>query len=110
MMSNPLVSIISESTFLCSVWIIFTAWGEILKHPENSVTQTIAFRYQEFRYIGIVWEASEKSYSMFLSKYSLDRNNKIASLFRTQLTPDFLVAEDYGLQKHYFLEVLGSRL
>jgi hypothetical protein len=36
---------------------------------------------------------------MFLSKYSLDRNNTIASLFRT---PDFLIAEYYGLRNTIF--------
>jgi hypothetical protein len=36
---------------------------------------------------------------MFLAKYSLDRNNTIESMFRTQYTPDFLVAEYYGLRK-----------
>jgi hypothetical protein len=45
---------------------------------------------------------------LFLSKYSFDRNNTIASLFRTQITPDFLVAEYYGFAEHYFLGVLGS--
>jgi hypothetical protein len=39
---------------------------------------------------------------MFLSKYSLDRNNAIASLFRTQYTPDFLIAEYYGLGNTIF--------
>jgi hypothetical protein len=39
---------------------------------------------------------------MFLSKYSLDRNNIIASLFRTQYTPDFLIAEYYGLRNTIF--------
>jgi hypothetical protein len=39
---------------------------------------------------------------MFLSNYSLDRNNTIASLFRTQYTPDFLIAENYGLQNTIF--------
>jgi hypothetical protein len=41
---------------------------------------------------------------MFLSKYSLDRNNSIASLFRTQYTPDFLKAEAeyYGLRNTIF--------
>jgi hypothetical protein len=40
---------------------------------------------------------------MFQSKYSLDRNNGIASLFRTQYTPDFLIAEYYGLRNTIFL-------
>jgi hypothetical protein len=39
---------------------------------------------------------------MFLSKYSLDRNNTIASLFRIQYTPDFLKAEYYGLRNTIF--------
>jgi hypothetical protein len=39
---------------------------------------------------------------MFLSKYSLDRNYTIASLFRTQYTPDFLIAEYYGLRNTIF--------
>jgi hypothetical protein len=39
---------------------------------------------------------------MFLSKYSLDRNNTIASLFLTQYTPDFLVAKYYGLRNTIF--------
>jgi hypothetical protein len=39
---------------------------------------------------------------MFLSKYSLDRNNTIASLFRTQFNPDFWVAEYYGLRNTIF--------
>jgi hypothetical protein len=39
---------------------------------------------------------------MFLSKYSLDKDNTIASLFRTQYTPDFLIAEYYGLRNTIF--------
>jgi hypothetical protein len=39
---------------------------------------------------------------MFLSEYSLDRKNTIASLFRTQYTPDFLIAEYYGLRNTIF--------
>jgi hypothetical protein len=39
---------------------------------------------------------------MFHSKYSLDRNNTNASLFRTQYTPDFLIAEYYGLRNTIF--------
>jgi hypothetical protein len=39
---------------------------------------------------------------MFLSKYSLDRNNTISSLYRTQYTPDFLIAEHYGLRTTIF--------
>jgi hypothetical protein len=35
---------------------------------------------------------------MFLSKYSLDRNNIISSMFRTQYIPDFFEAEYHGLQ------------
>jgi hypothetical protein len=45
--------------------------------------------------------SSEKKV-MFLSKYSLDRNNAIASLFRTQYTLDFLIAEYYGLRNTIF--------
>jgi hypothetical protein len=60
---------------------------------------------------------------MFLSKYSLDRNNTIASLFRfrnntiaslfrTQYTPNFLIAEYYGLRNTIFwvTEDLASAL
>jgi hypothetical protein len=39
---------------------------------------------------------------MFLFKYSLGRNNTIASLFRTEYTPDFLIAEYYGLRNTIF--------
>jgi hypothetical protein len=39
---------------------------------------------------------------MFHSKYSLDGNNTIASLFRTQYTPDFLIAEYYVLRNTIF--------
>jgi hypothetical protein len=39
---------------------------------------------------------------MFLSKYSLDRNNTIALLFHTQYTPDFFIAEYYGLRNTIF--------
>jgi hypothetical protein len=48
---------------------------------------------------------------MFLSKYSLDRNNTIDSLFRTKYTPDFLIAEYYGLRNTIFwvTEDLASR-
>jgi hypothetical protein len=38
----------------------------------------------------------------FLSKYSLYIKNTIASLFRTQYTPNFLKAEYYGLQNTIF--------
>jgi hypothetical protein len=64
--------------------------GEILRPPENSIPQTLVFRSKE-----IGDKLCEKHWKkvMFLSKYSLDRNNTIASLFRTQYTPDFLIAE-----------------
>jgi hypothetical protein len=39
---------------------------------------------------------------MFLSKYSLDRDNTIASLFRTQYTSDFLIVEHSGLRNTIF--------
>jgi hypothetical protein len=39
---------------------------------------------------------------MFLSKYSLDRNNTIASLFRSQYIPNFLISEYYGLRNTIF--------
>jgi hypothetical protein len=39
---------------------------------------------------------------MFQSKYSLDRNNTIASLFLTQCTPGFVIAEYYGLRNTIF--------
>jgi hypothetical protein len=39
---------------------------------------------------------------MFLCKYSLDKDNTIDSLFRAQYTPDFLIAEYYGLQNTIF--------
>jgi hypothetical protein len=39
---------------------------------------------------------------MFLPKYSLDRNITIGLLFRTQYTPDFLIAEYYGLRNTIF--------
>jgi hypothetical protein len=48
-----------------------------------------------------VWEASKKKVK-FLSKYSLDRNNTIDSLFPTQYTPDFLIAEYYDLRNTFF--------
>jgi hypothetical protein len=37
---------------------------------------------------------------MFLSKYALDRNKTISSIFRLQYTgtPDFFVAEHYDLR------------
>jgi hypothetical protein len=35
---------------------------------------------------------------MFLSKYSLERNDVISKMFRTQHTPDLFVAEFYGLR------------
>jgi hypothetical protein len=39
---------------------------------------------------------------IFHSKYSLDRNNTKASLFRTQYTPDFLIADYYGFRDTIF--------
>jgi hypothetical protein len=39
---------------------------------------------------------------MFLPKYSLDRNNTIALLLRTQYSPDFLIAEYYGFRNTIF--------
>jgi hypothetical protein len=55
-----------------------------------------------------VWEASKKSYVPV--KYSLDRNNTIASLFRTQYNPQFLDSEVLWFAEHYFLGDWGSRL
>jgi hypothetical protein len=39
---------------------------------------------------------------MFHSEYSLDINNTIASLFRAQFSPDFLIAEYYRLRNTIF--------
>jgi hypothetical protein len=46
---------------------------------------------------------------MFQFKYSLDRNKTIASLFRTQCTPDFLLAEYYGLRNTIFLVTILTK-
>jgi hypothetical protein len=43
---------------------------------------------------------------MFLSKYSLDRNNTIASLFRTQYTPDFLIGSRLINKKPVFRKLI----
>jgi hypothetical protein len=75
--------------------------GELLRPPENSVLQTIVFRNKEIK-SGINCVRSIDKKVMFLSKYSLDRNNTIASLFRTQYTPHFLIAEYYGLRNTIF--------
>jgi hypothetical protein len=47
--------------------------------------ETTVFRYKEI-------------VDMFLSKYSLYRNNIIFSMYRTQYTSNLLVAEYYGLR------------
>jgi hypothetical protein len=75
------------------------ALGEILRPPENSVSQTILFRNKE---IGDKSCGKHRKKVMFLSKYSLDRHNTIDSLFRTQYTPDFLIAENYSLRNTIF--------
>jgi hypothetical protein len=72
---------------------------EILSAPVNSVPQTVVFRNTE---IGDKLCGKHRKKVMFLSKYPLDRNNTIASLFRTQYTPDFLIAEYYGLRNTIF--------
>jgi hypothetical protein len=74
-------------------------WRDPIRPPENSVPQTIVFRNKE---IGDKLCGKHIKKVMFLSIYYLDRNNSIASLFRTQYTPDFLVAEYYGLQNTIF--------
>jgi hypothetical protein len=53
----------------------------ILRPLENSVPQTIVFRNKE---IGDKLFGMHRKKIMIHSKYSLDRNNTIASLFRTQ--------------------------
>jgi hypothetical protein len=73
--------------------------GEILRPPENSVPQTIVFRSKEIGYKSC---GKHRKKIMFLSKYSLERNKIIASLFRTLYTPDFLIAEYYGLRNTVF--------
>jgi hypothetical protein len=75
------------------------ARGEILRHPENSVPKTIVFHNKE---IGDKLCRKHRKKFMFLSNYSLDKNNTIDSLFRTQYTPYFLIAEYYGLQNTSF--------
>jgi hypothetical protein len=112
------ISFFLDSVFFAPYTILFLALftlqrdslalrGEILRPPENSVPQTIVYRYQE---IGDILCGNHRKTVMFLSKYSLDRNNIIASLFRTQYTLDFLVAIYYGLRNTIFGGVLGSRL
>jgi hypothetical protein len=71
--------------------------GKILRTPENSVPQTIVFRYKD---IGDKLCGKHRKKVMFHSKYSLDRNNSFASLFRTQYTPDFLIAYN-GLRTNF---------
>jgi hypothetical protein len=78
--------------------------GKILRPPENSVLQTIVFRYKEI--VDKLCGNIEKKV-LFLSQYSLDRNNSIASLFRTythtnNIPPDFLIAEYFGLRNTIF--------
>jgi hypothetical protein len=69
--------------------------------------------YSATKKTGINCVRSIEKKVMFLSKIFLDRNNTIASLFRTQYTPDFLIAEYYGLRYTIFwvtedLASLGS--
>jgi hypothetical protein len=59
-------------------------------------------KYSATKKSGINCVRSIEKKVMFLSKYSLDRNNTIASLFRTQYTPDFLIAEYCGLRNTIF--------
>jgi hypothetical protein len=75
------------------------AIGEILRPPENSVPQTIVWATNKS---GINCVGSIEKKVLFLSKYYLEINNTIASLFRTQYTPDFLIAEYYGLRNIIF--------
>jgi hypothetical protein len=58
--------------------MMLETWGEILRPPENSASQAIVFRNKEIgdKLCGKHWNKV-----MFLSKYSLDRNYTIASLF-----------------------------
>jgi hypothetical protein len=60
--------------------------GEILSPPGGSVSQTIAFRYKDIG--GILCAKNRKNMlCLFLSKYSLDRNNIIISIIHTQFIP-----------------------
>jgi hypothetical protein len=54
--------------------------GEILRPPGGSVSQTIVFGYEEIRDILLT---KHRKKVMLLSKYSLERNNTIPSIFRT---------------------------
>jgi hypothetical protein len=80
-------------------FLLRVAGGEFLRPPENRVPQTIVFRYKE---IGDKLCGKQRKKVMLLCKYSLDRNNTIASLFRTQYIPHFLIAEYYGLRNNIF--------
>jgi hypothetical protein len=59
------------------------------------VSRTIVFRHKE---IGDILCTKQREKVMILSNYSTDRNNTISSMFRTQYTPDFFVAEHCGLR------------
>jgi hypothetical protein len=58
----------------------------------GNVSQAIVFRKK------IYYEYKNMEKCMFLSKYSSEINNAISSMFRTQYTPDFFVAEHYDLR------------
>jgi hypothetical protein len=62
------------------------------------------YRYKEIKDIKYC-ELNIIKTIMFLSKYSLERNNAILQCF-ILYTPDFFVAEYYGFAKHYLHEGL----
>jgi hypothetical protein len=111
----------NHTLFLCFVYILppislyrNTMVGETRRVCTLKMSPLVAvFRNQSLplqRNRGIpVLCTKNREKVIFLSKYSLDRNNIIFSVFHTQYTTDFFVA-DIWFAKHYLLVVLGSPL
>jgi hypothetical protein len=65
------------------------SWGEILRPPGGSVSQTILFRYKE----NSIWRIFRHKHYRYIT---------LLPMFLTQYTPDFFVAEHYGLRNTTF--------
>jgi hypothetical protein len=66
--------------------------GEILRPPENIVSQTMLFRYKDIE--GLLCRKHRKIV-LFRSKEYLSRSITFLRFFRTQFPPDFFVAKHY---------------
>jgi hypothetical protein len=80
----------------CSLCFVFHETKKMMRNGNPTlITSNHSIPQQE---IGEILSTNLWKKGMFLSKHVVDRKNNISSMFRTQFTHNFFVAEYYGLR------------